>query len=368
MTTPTLPYWLASLYLPGIGPRKIFAWLQQLGDIKKLFSSSRNELKAAGIPEKYIHSMMNPNWKSVDDDLAWALHSDHHLIDFDNEGYPALLKAISDPPLLLYLRGDQSILQQKQLAIVGSRHASPSGLATAESFAFALADAGLVITSGLAGGIDSAAHRGALNAKGKTIGVAGTGLKHTYPASNRALVDEMVATGSAVISEFPLNTPPKAANFPRRNRIICGLSRGVLVVEAALQSGSLITARHALEQDRDVFAIPGSIHHPLSRGCHHLIRQGAKLVEKIEDIFEEWHEFPRFLQKAPAPLAAVIDDLPEDYQQFLAQIEVSVTPIDVIILRTGLTAGEVSSMLLILELQGHIQAVTGGYRRLPLQN
>ena len=251
-----------------------------------------------------------------------------------------------------------------QLAIVGSRRATASGLQTAEEFAYHLAMSGLVITSGLALGIDGASHRGALNANGHTIGVAGTGLNQLYPPANRKLAVEIMERQGAVISEFPLNTFPKAANFPRRNRIISGLSVGVLVVEAALKSGSLITVKHALEQGREVFAIPGSIHNPLARGCHHLIRQGAKLVETASDIQEELHGFASLAARPEQPgSGAGALKMSLENSKIFEHIGYETTPIDMIILRSGLTAAEVSSILLKLELQGFVQSVTGGYIR-----
>jgi DNA processing protein len=362
-----LPYWLAALYLPGIGPRKLMRWLAHFDDIEQLFLASSEALQTIGVSAKSIHALQHPDWKAVEQDLAWERHPHHHLIAFDNVDYPNLLKEIADPPPVLYVRGNKTVLANVQLAMVGSRHATPSGLKNAEQFAYYLAEAGFSITSGLALGIDGASHRGALAANGVTIGVAGTGLNHTYPPAHRSLVEEIIHQDGAVISEFPLPTPPQAMNFPRRNRIIGGLTRGVIVVEAALKSGSLITARHALEQGREVFAIPGSIHHPLARGCHHLIRQGAKLVETAADILDELgaHKVPilkkekRISAEEMAPHA----DLSLDCQQILNQIGYEITPLDVIILRSGLTAGGVSSILLTLELNGYVQSVPGGYAR-----
>ena len=243
---------------------------------------------------------------------------------------------------------------------------TPSGLMNAEHFAHALALSGFTITSGLALGIDGAGHRGALAANGSTIAVAGTGLHHVYPSSHQPLAEEIILNQGAIISEFPLSVPPQPANFPRRNRIIGALSIGTLVVEAALKSGSLITARYALEQGREVFAIPGSIHHPLSRGCHYLIRQGAKLVETVADVLEELTAWKTpVLQTEPANMACTAS---QDTSQagdgsLLPQIGYEITSLDVIILRSGLTASEVSSMLLVLELSGYIKAVPGGYVR-----
>jgi DNA processing protein len=227
--------------------------------------------------------------------MRWLERPEHHLLMWDQPDYPALLAQIPDPPPLLFVAGDPLILEKPQLAMVGSRRASRPGMDTAAAFSRSLAGAGFVITSGLALGIDAAAHQAALDVGGLTVGVLGTGLENFYPQRNRRLCDAMIASGSAVLSEFPLDAGPTASNFPRRNRIISGLSLGVLVVEASVASGSLITARLAAEQGREVYAIPGSIHHPGARGCHQLIRDGAVLVETIEHILEAlrgWQRLP----------------------------------------------------------------------------
>jgi DNA processing protein len=359
--TDHLPYWLAATYLP-IAPRKLKACIDQFADIDAFFKAPREALLALKITDKGIDAIKQVNWRLIDDDVAWLQAStQHHLVTFDDPLYPKLLKEISDPPLALYVRGDKLALTATQIAMVGSRHASTSGLATAESFAKHLADAGFAITSGLAEGVDARSHRGALAAKGVTLGVCGTGLKHIYPSAHKQLGEQIVAERGALVSEFPLTTTPHAMHFPRRNRIIAGLSIGVLVVEAALKSGSLITARHALEQGREVFAIPGSIHHPLARGCHHLIRQGAKLVETANDILEE-------LGSLRAVAVALKPDLPPEQGVLLALIGHEMTPLDVILFRSRLTAGEVSSILLSLELNGYVQSVPGGYARVSVNS
>jgi DNA processing protein len=362
MTQTNLPYWLAALYLPGIGPRTFLRWLDQFTDIKALFHASDDEMHTKGIPDQHRKSLQHTNWKQIEDDLAWAQADNHHIICLEDEDYPRLLKEISDPPLILFVKGNKQALSETQIAMVGARNATHAGLKNAEHFAYSLSKAGFVITSGLARGIDGASHRGTLAAQGVTIGVCGTGLQHVYPLSHRSLAENMIQQGGAILSEFPLGMLPRAENFPRRNRVIGGLSVGVLVVEAALKSGSLITARFALEQGREVFAIPGSIHQTLSRGCHHLIRQGAKLVESAEDIFEELRGLRLPLPKKPV-IGESLECLTPSQQQLLKQIEYEITPMDMILLRSGLTAGEVSSILLILELNGYIQSVPGGYIR-----
>lgn len=361
-----LRYWLAALHLPGIGSRSLFRWLTQFTDMEHLFNAYDSELKAAGLTNQQISTLRHPNWRLIEADLEWAQKENHHLIAFPDAQYPPLLKEIDDPPLLLYVIGNQQALQQIQIAIVGSRHATSPGMKNAEQFAYSLAKAGIAVTSGLALGIDGASHRGALAAKGVTLGIFGTGLCHVYPSSHRELAAEIVRQQGALVSEFPLSTMPYSANFPRRNRIIGGLSVGVLVVEAALKSGSLITAKHALNQGRDVFAIPGSIHHPLTKGCHALIKQGAKLVEKAEDILEEiklWHaNFTNPVTCMPTSLKG----LSPIEERIFQQIGYEITPIDMIIWRSGLTPKEVSSILLILELNGYIQSSPGGYIRAVL--
>jgi DNA processing protein len=248
--------------------------------------------------------------------------------------------------------------------MVGSRNPSITGRETAHDFARTLAAAGMVITSGLAQGIDTACHQGTLDGGGQTIAVAGTGLDRVYPASNRELAHAIIEAGGALISEFPPGTLPHAGNFPRRNRIISGLSLGTLVVEAALRSGSLITARLAAEQGREVFAIPGSIHNPLARGCHQLIRQGAKLVESAADVLEELApQLYAALAEMPEESAPASSELDEEYQALLACIGHETTPVDRLVERSGLTAEAVSSMLLILELQGFVESAAGGYAR-----
>ncbi len=223
---------------------------------------------------------------SIASTLAWLEEDNNHIFTLADEEYPRLLLNIPDPPLLLYVKGQPGLLNHASLAVVGSRNPTTMGIDNAEAFAKALSDAGLCIISGMAHGIDAAAHRGALRGQGSSIAIVGTGLDKVYPSENHDLA-HMLAQSGALVSEFPLGTPPLAANFPRRNRLISGISSGCLVVEASLQSGSLITARLALEQGRDVFAIPGSIHSPQSKGSHALIKQGAKLVETAKDILEE---------------------------------------------------------------------------------
>lgn len=288
--------------------------------------------------------------------LTWLEHAENHVVTLGDSEYPQTLLNIADPPLLLYVKGRLDLLNHPGFAIVGSRNATPQGSNNAEAFARTLSDAGLCIISGMAHGIDAAAHRGALQGQGSSIAVVGTGLDKVYPAANRDLAHALAAAGT-IISEFPLGTPPLAANFPRRNRIISGMSGGTLVVEASLQSGSLITARMALEQGRDVFAIPGSIHSPQSKGCHALIKQGAKLVETAQDILEEL---------GPSLFSTGVKVQEHEGEvPFLAHLGYDPVDVESLISRSGLTMAELSAMLLALELEGRICALPGGlYQRI----
>lgn len=307
---------------------------------------------------------------STDD---WLSRADAHLLTPADLGYPRLLREIASPPPQLFVLGNVETLALPQLAIVGSRNATPAGAETAHSFAVHLATCGFCITSGLAEGIDAAAHRGALAAAGRTVAVCGTGLDSVYPRRHEALAREIVAAGGALVSEFAPGTRVFRANFPRRNRLISGLSIGTLVVEASVRSGALITAGHAIEQGREVFAIPGSIHNPVARGCHRLIRNGAKLVETADDIMEELSGMLAGLRQSDeaAPGRKATDSAvnaaePDaQYARLLAAMAWDPVDADSLVIRSGLTIGEVSSMLLLLEMQGSVRALSGGrYQRL----
>src|SRR5919106_6044630 len=280
------PYWLALHRAPGLAGAVYPALLERFGTVQGIFAAHSDELAVCGVKKATLAYLKAPDWGAVERDLAWLGHPDRHLITLADPEYPKLLREIVDPPSVLFVMGDSSLLQTPQLAIVGSRNPSSAGIETAFRFAGQLVWAGLTVTSGLAIGIDAASHRGSLAVGGGTVAVAGTGLDKVYPTCHWDLA-QTIADSGAIISEFPLGTPPRAKNFPRRNRIISGLCVGTLVVEAALRSGSLITARLAAEQGREVFAIPGSIYNPLARGCHGLIRDGAVLVESLDDILAE---------------------------------------------------------------------------------
>jgi DNA processing protein len=357
----------ASLILarvPSLDARSLDDWLAPFEHFTELVTASEATLRRAGVKNKAIASLRKAK-DDVDHDKRWLEDEQHHFIPWHSDLYPQLLNQLSDPPVALYVRGHADVLHLPQLAMVGARNPTPPGLQNAYHFAAHLARCGLSITSGLAIGIDTASHAGALEAGGITIAVCGTGLDVPYPRSNENLSNRIAERG-ALVSEFPLGTAPLKPNFPRRNRIICGLSLGTLVVEAALQSGSLITARLAAEQGREVFAIPGSIHNPLSRGCHRLIRQGAKLVETADDIFEELRPLAGALavlepaRKASDTQPKTSGLLHKGHKILLDALGFEPAGVDLLVERTGLRADEVASMLLILELEGRVESYPGG--------
>ena len=357
-----LRYWLALLHTSGVGPVTCHRLLDKFSDPKALFSLPASELRQAGVPQSVAEALQKPDWSSVDQDMHWLQGKDNHLITCQDPEFPQLLIESGQPPPVLFVHGQLATLTQLQIAIVGSRHPTRGGEQNAKAFAHHLAGQGLVITSGLALGIDAAAHQGALDAGGQTIAVMGTGLDRVYPASNRELAHHIAEQG-ALVSELSPGTPPLAQNFPRRNRIISGISLGVLVVEAAQRSGSLITARCALDQGRDVFAIPGSIHNPLSRGCHELIRNGAKLVETAEHILEELGSLALGEITSRQTAASAVDnpaEMDNEYLQLLEQMAYDPVSVDELVSRSGLTPEQLSSMLLVLELEGYVASSHGG--------
>jgi DNA processing protein len=359
-----LRYWLALLYAPGVGSVLFERILSVNIKPEQLFNNPADDVlgKDVKLPVKTLSYFKSPDWARVEKDLAWAGKSGCQIISLADLRYPSLLKEIPVPPPLLFVRGNPDVLSMPQLAIVGSRNPSAGGRQIAQDYARQLAQTGLTITSGLALGIDAASHGGALQ-EGITVAVAGTGPDRIYPARHRELAHRIVESG-AIVSEFPLGTPPLASNFPRRNRIISGLSLGTLVVEAAVKSGSLITARLASEQGREVFAIPGSIHNPLSRGCHMLIRQGAKLVENTTDILEELGPLVSLVLEAiPEELKAANQDIIDTQDPVIEKMGFEPISIDVLVERCGLTPEKVSSMLLSLELQGRVTSTGGLYSR-----
>ncbi|MCK5382549.1 MAG: DNA-processing protein DprA [Gammaproteobacteria bacterium] len=365
----TLSDWLTLYHAPGVGAVTLHRLLESRSNPGDLPQLGTEQLRQLGLKQASIDALRQPDEAAIAQDLEWHEKPGNRIMCCRDPDYPALLLQIPAPPPLLYVHGDTAILGEPQLAMVGSRNPTGPGRQTAIDFARHLSAAGLVITSGLALGIDAASHQGALDAGGSTIAVMGTGLDRVYPARHRDLARRIAEQG-ALVSEFPVGTPPLAENFPRRNRIISGLSMGTLVVEAALRSGSLISARNAGEQGREVFAIPGSIHNPLARGCHHLIRQGAKLVETAQDVIDELGALAGACAEQPGARhpeeqSGQPRELDPEYLQLLDNIEFESTSIDQLVTRSGLTPAEVSSMLLQLEMSGYIASSHGGtYNRL----
>lgn len=381
MTAPAddLADWLRLACIPGVGTQGQRALLAAFGLPGHIFAAGRGALAAVVGAQAADAVLAVPAHEDIERTLAWASEAGNRVLTLADADYPRQLFDITDPPVLLYVKGEPALLSRPGIALVGARSATAAGEANAEAFARTLAQQGLVVVSGLALGIDAAAHRGALAAGSTgagTVAVIGTGIDRIYPARNAALAREIAAAG-AVVSEFPLGTPPLQHNFPRRNRLIAGLAEGVLVVEAALGSGSLITARLATETGREVFAIPGSIHSPLSRGCHRLIRDGAKLVETAEDVVEEL----RGRLGWPAPVAASVKDrrsrgavpavpaapprqaalaLDGERTRVLEAIGHDPVDLDTIAARCGLTVDALYAILLPLELEGRLAKLPGG--------
>jgi len=343
--------------------------MEGFGSPSAVLAVDDERLERMGLRPETIAALRRPDQARIEGILTWAEHPDAHLITRADPRYPPLLTQIADPPPLLYARGDVALLSEPQIAIVGTRHPTPGGAEITGTFARRLAGQGLIVTSGLAVGIDGTAHAAALET-GHSIAVLGTGPDLVYPAVHRDLARRLVGRG-VIVSELPPGQGPLASSFPRRNRLISGLSLGVLVTEAAIKSGSLITARLALEQGREVFAVPGSIRNPLSRGCHALIREGAKLVEEPEEILAELAPQLRALlvepQAEPARAAeAPAAILPPEQARLLEAIGHDPVNLDELTERTGLAVEQISSMLLLMELEGHVSSLPGGrYARAP---
>jgi len=345
--------WLLLARAPGLGPVGIQKLLEQHTTPGEVLRTPPGDLDLPAEARRYL---ARPDRASAERDLAWCRGEHRHILCLADRRYPALLREIPGAPPLLYLRGDPALLSTPQVAVVGSRNPTPAGRRLAEAFARDLARQGLTITSGLALGIDGASHRGALEAGGTTVAVLGSGPDCVYPPRHNELADRLLANGGTLVSELAPGTTPRPEHFPRRNRIISGLSLGCLVVEAAPRSGSLITARHAAEQGREVFAIPGSVHNPLARGCHGLIRQGAKLVETVDDILEELSVLASVL----ADGSADAEPLPVDERNLLQHMGFAPVGVDQLAAESGLTIERVCSMLLILELRGYVASSPGG--------
>jgi DNA processing protein len=353
-----LASWLRLTLAPGLGPAKIRELLTRYGLPEQVLAAPRREL-AAALPASAFEAIESAALDAaVVRALTWSEGAGCSIVTLGDAAYPNRLLETPDPPPLLYIRGNLAYLNQPSLAMVGSRNATAQGTRNAERFARAFSDAGLTIVSGLALGIDAAAHRGALQGRGSTAAVLGTGVDVTYPARHAELA-EAIASHGVMVSEFPLATQPAAGHFPRRNRLISGLALGCLVVEAALESGSLITARAALEQGREVFAIPGSIHSPLSKGCHALIKAGAKLVESADDVLSE---LSAFLPRDTASRAAAPTQNPDTIGDAPLLKLMGDDPVDVEALRarTGWPAERIAAELLQLELAGRVATLAGG--------
>ncbi|MBL8519391.1 MAG: DNA-protecting protein DprA [Betaproteobacteria bacterium] len=348
--------WLSLAHVSGLGPDLARRLLQAFGNPEAILvasSAALTPIAGAKLAQAIVAARQDPR---VDAALTWLAAPDNHLLTWADEDYPARLLEVGDPPFVLYLKGRRELLGREAIGVVGSRNATAGGMQLAEAFSETLSNAGLTIVSGMAMGIDAAAHEGGLKGKGSSIAVVGTGLDLVYPARNRALAHRLAESG-LILSEFNPGTPAIAGNFPRRNRIISGLSRGILVVEAALNSGSLITARLAGEQGRDVFAIPGSIHSPFSKGCHTLIKQGAKLVDDAADILTELGMMaagPGRAQEAQARKPG------EAVDPLLDAMGYDPVTADALATRTGQPAGQVLARLTQWELEGAVISLAGG--------
>ena len=360
--------WFTLLRAPTLGAATLRELIARHGDAATALAAAARD---PGTTEAARDALARPNSAALAQDFAWLEQPAHHFIPCSSADYPSLLRDAQNPPAALFVVGDPARLWLPQIAIVGARNASRAGLANASAFARTFAQSGNAVTSGLAEGVDGAAHAAALDAGGTTIAVLGTGPDIVYPRLHKALAHR-IAAGGALVSEFPPGTAGKPENFPRRNRIIAGLSLGTLVIEAGLKSGSLITARLAAEQGREVFALPGPIHHPLARGCHKLIRDGAKLVETADEVLEELRGVGALLAEGlrqriaaadapPASAAGHCDD--PDYVRLLGALDATPAALDELVGRTALPAPALSSMLLVLELEGVVSAENGRYAR-----
>ena len=357
--------WLRLEQTAGVGSETARKLLAVFGLPENIFQASFSALSAV-VSVRIAKALLQPVSAEVEAQIArtqlWCQQANNQVLTLADPAYPPALLNIADPPILLYIKGRAQLLSAATIAVVGSRNATAQGLSHAEKFSEVLSHAGLTISSGLAAGIDAAAHQGGLRGIGSTVAVIGTGADIVYPARNRALA-HLIANGGCIVSEYPLGMPAIASNFPRRNRIISGLAKGVLVIEAAAQSGSLITARMAAEQGRDVFAIPGSIHSPLSKGCHQLIKQGAKLVDSAQDILDE---LGLFANQAPSGQGDVrMVSAPLSTDTLLMAVGYDPVHIEVLAERTGYDMGMLNAQLLERELDGLIESLHGGmYRRL----
>jgi DNA processing protein len=368
-------HWLILARAPGLHTGTLATLLARFESLGDALAAKPAELIALGLTANAAQRLSQPDLRAVEADLRWLEQANRAFVSCQSPLYPPLLKQLPDAPIGLFVQGEVGLLALPQLAIVGSRNPTALGRETAHAFAAHLSNCGLTITSGLAIGIDAASHEGALRANGNTIAVCGTGLATVYPRVNEPLAVAISERG-ALVSQFPPDTTPAKYLFALRNRIISGMSLGTLVVEAALHSGSLITARHAAEQGREVFAIPGSIHNTLAKGCHQLIRQGAKLVESADDILSELGPLVATLrpaihhairssraaqsQETTENTRISSNSLDKDYKILLDALGFNPAGVDQLVALTGRKAAEIASMLLILELEGHIESQPGG--------
>ncbi len=341
---------------------ELLALKVSFGEIDNIVQQNEQRLRNAGLAGKKAQAVSSPDARLLDAASQWLDTDKHKLIAHGSDEYPEMLSQLNGPPLLLFVNGDWGALHLPSLAVIGSRNPTRGGIQNAVEFSRHLARSGYAIVSGLAQGIDTAAHRGTLDVGGRTVAFLGHGIDRVYPAQNRDLAHQIAETG-ALVTEYPLGAPPDKRHFPERNRLISGLSLGTLVIEAARRSGSLITARLAAEQGREVFALPGSIHNPLARGCHELIRQGAKLVETAADISAELAPLAGHLRQTAMESTQNRSALPDDdsdYSELRKVLSHDPTTIDDLESRSGLTIDQLSSMLLILELHGEVESLSGG--------
>jgi len=364
-------YWLALKLIPRLSIDKKLTLVEQFS-IEQLFNNPPKKSSLA-LSDKQYNALLYPDWERINEIIYQTAQCNGRIISYDHDDYPIQLKQIFDPPLLLFVKGNSKLLNQPQIAIIGSRNASIYGRENAYQFSKVLSQSGLVVTSGLALGIDAHAHKGAVDSQCSTIAVIATGIDQVYPSRHKLLVNDIIHNNGLIVSEFFPKVPPKAGHFPKRNRIISGLSCGVVVIEATMKSGSLITARCALEQDRDVFAIPGNIQNPQIKGCHWLIKQGAKLVDEVADIMDELSVATknslnltinqnRNKEKEEASEKNCLEGLFND--PLLASVGYEITPVDTVISRCKLPTDVVLTRLTMLELTGLVSAVPGGYLKM----
>ncbi|AWL10538.1 Protein smf [Saliniradius amylolyticus] len=362
----TLEHWLILDQMPGLSSSLFQRLIEGLGpDLARLARLHKGNLSQWGLSKEQVNILLQPNQLWLRQGLEWLdSEPSHFILTFCDEAYPEHLRELARPPLLLFGIGDPSVISRPQIAMVGSRNPDTYGREQAYALSRGLAEKGMVVTSGLALGIDGWSHKGALAGKGKTIGVLGCGIDQVYPRRHKELASKIIEQGGCILSEFAPGVPTLAKNFPRRNRIISGLSLGTVVIEAAIKSGSLITARYAIEQGKDVFALPGHIHNPMAQGCHFLIKQGAKLIESADEILEEYPHvrLETSFEAIPNEQKSEAESLARD--PLLDSVDYEVTPIDVVAQRSNRPVTAVLSQLVEYELRGLVAAVPGGYIKL----